>query len=366
MDRRLLENFDWGLFCITLILGVCGIGLIYSAVNAGGEGSLSGLCLKQAFWFCMGLFFMGVICTVDYRKIEKWSLVIFVFSIGLLVFVHFFGMQAGGSVRWISLGPLRFQPSEPVKLAVVLILASYYARYVTPTGIGFSRLVPALIVVGIPCGLVVLQPDLGTAGTIGLIAATMTLFAKIEKKTFMSFAVLIAIILPFGWSLMEPYQRTRVLMLFHPESDRLGAGYHIIQSKIAVGSGMLYGKGYLHGTQNILSFLPEQHTDFIFSVLGEEWGFAGTMVILTFFLLLVAFGINIAANCRDAFGTLLAVGITSMIFWQTFINMAMVLGIMPVVGMPLPLISYGGSSVVTIMSGLGLLMNISMRRFVND
>lgn len=366
MERRILKNFDWGLLCLTLVLGVCSIGLVYSAGNAGGEGPLSGLYLKQTFWFCTGFFAMALICSMDYRKIEKWSPLIFALSVILLVFVHFFGMRVGGSVRWLSFGPLRLQPSEPVKIAVILILASYYARNVKPEGIGFFKLVLPLIAVGIPCGLVLMQPDLGTAGTIGLIAATMTIFAKIEKKTFIAFTILIAIILPFGWSLMEPYQRTRVLMLFHPESDRLGAGYHIIQSKIAIGSGMLYGKGYLHGTQNILSFLPEQHTDFIFSVLGEEWGFVGTMVVLMLFTLLVAFGINIAANCRDAFGTLLAVGVTAMIFWQTFINIAMVLGIMPVVGMPLPLISYGGSSVVTIMIGIGLLMNISMRRFVND
>ncbi|NOY70622.1 MAG: rod shape-determining protein RodA [Deltaproteobacteria bacterium] len=366
MDRRLLKNFDWGLFCLTVILGICGIGLIYSAVNAGGTGPLSGLYLKQMFWLCIGLFLILVICSMDYRKIEKWSPFVFVFFVILLIYVHFFGMQVGGSVRWLSLGPLRLQPSEPIKIAVILVLASYYARRVKPGGINLLKLGPPVIMVAIPFCLVALQPDLGTAGTIGLIAATMTIVAKIEKKTFVSFAALIAIILPFGWFLMEPYQRTRVLMLFHPESDRLGAGYHIIQSKIAVGSGMLYGKGYLHGTQNILSFLPEQHTDFIFSVLGEEWGFIGTIVVLTLFLLLVAFGINIAANCRDAFGTLVAVGVTSMIFWQTFINIAMVLGIMPVVGMPLPLISYGGSSVITIMIGIGLLMNISMRRFVNE
>jgi len=366
IDRRLLKNFDWWLFAITMILGACGIVLIYSAVNAGGKGPLSGLYLKQIFWFIIGILLMLGVCLPDYRKIEKWSPLVFIVIVGLLIAVHFFGTQAGGSVRWISLGPLRLQPSEPAKVAVILLLASYYSRNVTPAGIGFLRLLPPLLLVSIPCGLVMLQPDLGTAGTIALIAATMTLFAKIEKKTFIFFTIILVLILPLGWSIMEPYQRTRVLTLFHPETDRWGAGYHIIQSKIAIGSGMLYGKGYMHGTQNILSFLPEQHTDFIFSVLGEEWGFAGTMFVLTLFLLLVSFGINIAANCRNTFETLLAVGVTSMIFWQTFINIAMVLGLMPVVGMPLPLISYGGSSVVSIMIGIGLLMNISMHRFVHD
>ena len=213
--------------------------------------------------------------------------------------------------------------------------------------------------------LIVMQPDLGTALVVVLIAASMTVFVKIEKRLFLSMIVACGVTVPLIWMFfLKGYQKQRILTFLNPDRDPLGAGYHIIQSKIAIGSGMFTGKGFLKGTQNALSFLPEQHTDFILSVLAEEWGFVGSVTVLLLYLLLIGWGVKIAYGCRDSFGTIMSVGITSMIFWQVFINVGMVMGLMPVVGVPLPLISYGGSSVVTTLIGIGILMNVSMRSFI--
>ncbi|MFP3980518.1 MAG: rod shape-determining protein RodA [Desulfobacterales bacterium] len=365
-DRRLIQYFDWWLLALTLLLGAIGILMIHSAVNAGEHNPMGGIYVRQIFWFAGGLGLMVLSFLFSYKQLDRWSPVIYGVCIILLVLVFFFGRTIGGSARWLDLGPFTLQPSEPAKLAVILILARYYARRAKPGGLGARELLPAALLVGVPFALIVVQPDLGTAGLLVLIAASMTFFVKIERKTFVSLLVLALIVLPLGWFMLEDYQRTRVMMLFFPETDALGAGYHVLQSKIAVGSGMLFGKGYMDGTQNILSFLPEQHTDFIFSVLAEEFGFIGSVSLLLLLLLLILFGLNIAHGARDAFGTILAVGITAMIFWQGVINVGMVMGVMPVVGMPLPLISYGGSSLVTVLLAIGLLMNVSMRRFVSS
>jgi rod shape determining protein RodA len=249
---------------------------------------------------------------------------------------------------------------------MIIVLAKYFAAAVKPSGLNIRDLALPMGLTAVPFLLIATQPDLGTAGILVLIAGSMALFAKIEKTTLMGFMLLCIVILPIGWNLLEPYQQERILTLVFPNNDPLGAGYHIRQSKIAVGSGMLFGKGYLEGTQKTLSFLPEQHTDFIFSVLAEEWGFIGAFGAILLYLLLIGFGLNIAFLCRDKFGTILAVGVTAMFFWQVFINIGMVIGIMPVVGMPLPLMSYGGSSMLTALLGIGLLMNVSMRRFMKD
>ena len=197
-----------------------------------------------------------------------------------------------------------------------------------------------------------------------LIAASMTLFVKIEKRSLIYIMTAGIVTGPLVWFLLKGYQKQRILTFLDPDRDPLGAGYHIIQSKIAIGSGMISGKGFLKGTQNALAFLPEQHTDFIFSVLAEEWGFVGSMALLLVFLMLILWGLNIAQSCRDSFGTILSVGFTAMIFWQVTINIGMVMGLMPVVGVPLPFVSYGGSSVITTMISIGLLLNVSMRRFM--
>jgi rod shape determining protein RodA len=318
---------------------------------------------KQLTWYGLGLVIMFFSFIFSYKHLDKWAPVIYMGSMILLASVHLFGKHAGGSTRWLAIGPFTLQPSEPIKIAVIISLASYFAHNVQKTGITFRRLLTPISLTAVPFFLVATQPDLGTAGTILLIAGSMAMFSKIDRHTLICFVLIAIVAIPVGWKALEPYQKERVMTLLTPDRDPLGAGYHIRQSKIAVGSGLTFGKGYMQGTQKKLLFLPEQHTDFIFSVLAEEWGFAGSIFLLFLFLMLIAFALNIAHGCRDSFGTILSVGVAAMIFWQVFINMGMVMGLMPVVGMPLPLISYGGSSIFTMFIGIGLLMNVSMRRF---
>lgn len=365
-DRRLIQYFDWSLLLLTLVIAGIGVGLIYSSVNSAEAVSASRIYLRQLSWLGIGLGVMVAVFLFSYKKLDRWAPAVYVLCVAMLISVLFFGKTVGGATRWLDLGFFLLQPSEPAKIGIILVLAHYFAKNVKPWGMGIRELIVPLLLSLIPFGLVLMQPDLGTALLILLIAGTMAVFGKIERKTFFVLLAAVLVLGPMGWFFIEDYQRMRILMLFSPESDPMGAGYHILQSKIAVGSGMLHGKGYMEGTQNILSFLPEQHTDFIFSVLAEEWGFVGSAGLLFLFVLLIAFGLSIAYGCRDDFGTLLAFGITAMIFWQTVINIGMVIGLMPVVGMPLPLVSYGGSSIVTTLLGIGILLNISMRRFVKD
>ncbi|MBF0227043.1 MAG: rod shape-determining protein RodA [Desulfobacterales bacterium] len=361
-DKSLMENFDWKLLSIVFGIFFIGVITLYSAVTAGGIESNKILCIKQFVWYIIGLLAASVSFIINYKVFEKFSHVIYIVCVGLLVFVLFSGRTAGGSQRWISIGFISIQPSEFIKIAVIIMLSNYYAKRINVNGLYIRELVYPMFIVFIPVVLILKQPDLGTGMMLVLIAGTITVFAKIEKKSFITLFLIGVIALPSVWFVLKPYQRERILTFINPERDPLGAGYHIIQSKIAIGSGILYGKGYLKGTQNALSFLPEQHTDFIFSVLAEEWGFIGAIILFYLFLLLIIRGVNIAHESRDVFGTILCVGVTALIFWQVVINLGMVMGLFPVVGVPLPLISYGGSSVLTIMVCIGILMNVSIRR----
>ena len=359
-DRRLVQNFDWGLLLIVLILIFIGLITLYSA--AGSEEKI--LCLRQIVWYGIGFSIMIIMFIFDYKYLDHWAYPIFSICILMLISVHLFGKDAGGSKRWLRWGPLTIQPSEMIKISVVIVLARYYSKVIKPEGFTLLELTWPAIIMALPFGLIVTQPDLGTAMMVLLIAASLTMFVKIEKYSLLALISGGLIIAPGVWFFgLKPYQIERIKTFLDPDRDPLGAGYHIIQSKIAIGSGMIHGKGLMQGTQNALSFLPEQHTDFIFSVLAEEWGFIGAMTILILFLILLIWGLSIAYKCRDTFGTILATGVTILIFWQVFINLGMVMGLMPVVGMPLPLISYGGSSLMTIMVCIGILLNISMRRF---
>jgi len=364
-DRRLVQYFDWGLLGLTLLLGIFGLIILYSAVTAGTPDPQRILCLKQLIWFCVGLVVMVASFLFDYKILDRWSLPFYIFCLLLLVAVLLLGKYAGGSRRWLVLGPVSIQPSELVKIAVIIVVARYYSKVVNTIGLSVRELVYPMVVTIIPFILIVGQPDLGTALLVAVIVASMTVFVKIDRRALICIIATAATALPLVWFFfLKTYQKKRILTFLSPDRDPLGAGYHITQSKIAIGSGMIFGKGYLKGTQNSLEFLPEQHTDFIFSVLAEEWGFVGALVLLLLFLMLIVWGLNVAQGCREPFGTLLAVGVTAMIFWQVFINLGMVMGLMPVVGVPLPLISYGGSSVVTMMMCVGLLLNVSMRRFM--
>ncbi len=365
-DRRLVQYFDWPLLVFTLILGAIGVLTLYSAVTSGGNTPQRILYVKQLIWFGVGLMAMVACFLFNYKALDRWAPVIYGACLLMLVWVLLFGKYVGGSRRWLDLGPVSLQPSELVKVGLIICLARYYSRAVTPKGFTLKQLLTPIALTLVPFALIVKQPDLGTAMLLLLIAGSMTVFVKIERRSMVLLVSAGTIAVPLVWFFLKEYQKRRILTFLNPDRDPLGAGYHIIQSKIAIGSGQLLGKGFLKGTQNALAFLPEQHTDFIFSVLAEEWGFAGSIALLLLFLLVIVWSLNIAVSSRDPFGTVLAVGVTSMIFWQVFINIGMVMGLMPVVGVPLPLVSYGGSSIITVMICIGLLLNVSMRRFLYE
>jgi rod shape determining protein RodA len=363
-DRRFVQYFDWGLLGLALLLGCFGLVTLYSVVSAGAQTPEKMLVIKQLIWFCGGIVFMVLSFLFNYKILDRWAHTVYAVCILLLISVLFFGKYVSGSRRWLMIGPLSIQPSELIKIVVVIILAHYYSRHAYTRGFTLRELIKPTVLVLIPFLMIVRQPDLGTALLILLIAGSMTVFVKIEKRAVLSIIGFCTVIFPLVWFFLKAYQKRRILTFLNPDRDPLGAGYHIIQSKIAIGSGMMTGKGYLKGTQNALSFLPEQHTDFIFSVFAEEWGFMGSLIVILIFLILIIWALNIAYGCRDPFGTILAVGISAMIFWQVVVNIGMVMGLMPVVGIPLPFISYGGSSIVTMMISIGFLINISMRRFI--
>jgi rod shape determining protein RodA len=363
-DRRLVKYFDWGLLGMTVLLGCLGLVTLYSAVTSASPTPQKIYYFKQLVWYCAGLIVMVISFLISYKLLDRWANAIYAICILLLICVLLFGKYVGGARRWLILGPLSIQPSEFVKIAVIICLARYYSKIANIRGLNLRELLTPLILAAIPIFLIARQPDLGTAMLVVLIAGSMTVFVKIERRSFLYIIASCTITIPMVWFFLKGYQKKRILTFLNPELDPLGAGYHIIQSKIAIGSGMIAGKGFLKGTQNALSFLPEQHTDFIFSVLAEEMGFVGSVIPLLIFMMLIIWGLNVAYRCRDPFGTILAVGISSMIFWQVFINVGMAMGLMPIVGVPLPFISYGGSSIVTMMICIGLLMNVSMRRFM--
>ena len=362
-DRRLLQCFDWGLLALTLCIGTAGLVVLYSAVSAGAVEPDLTLFRKQLIWYGVGFGAMIFCFLFDYKQFERFANFIYLASVGSLMAVLFLGKYVSGSRRWLSMGPFTLQPSEMAKVAVIIVLARYFAKLINTDGLTLRDLMVPAFLTTVPFALIVRQPDLGTAMVIALIAGAMTLFAKIERRALSWLIATFAMLVPLVWFFLRGYQKQRILTFLNPDRDPLGAGYHIIQSKIAIGSGMLSGKGFLKGTQNALSFLPEQHTDFIFSVLAEEWGLMGSLSVVILFLIIIAWGLSIAGRCRDPFGTMLSVGVTAMIAWQVLINIGMVMGLMPVVGVTLPFVSYGGSSIITMMIGIGLLMNVSMRRF---
>ena len=362
-DRRLLINFDQTL--LVTLLAVAGMALanLYSASHVGYYGTPA--YMKQLYFYLMGSAVMLIIISVDYRVLIKLNYPIYITIILLLLAAIFFDTSTAGTQRWINLGFFKLQPSEPAKLSLVIALASYYSRKDTGKGFSLKELIVPGVLTGLPFLLILQQPDLGTALMLGFIFVSMTLFVKLRLSTLITLSSACIALIPFGWKFgLKPYQRLRIETFLNPERDPLHAGYHIMQSKIAVGSGAKFGKGYLQGTQSHLDFLPERHTDFVFSVWAEEWGFAGSLFFLAGYFFLVFLGLNIALSARDKFGVLLAFGVVSLIFWQAFINLAMVMGLLPVVGMPLPLVSYGGSSLLTTLAGIGILFSVRMRRFM--
>lgn len=366
MDRRLVENFDWSI--IWVLLGVIAIGLlsIYSALYPQIQANpTQNLFVKQIIWIFLGFVVLFGSLLIDYDRLKTLSLWIFVVATLLLLAVLVVGKEVNGSKRWLDLGGFQFQPSELMKIVIVIQLASYFSSQDVSPYPSFSRLIIPGVMTAIPIALILAEPDLGTAICIVAIAGTLIFFMGIRWRYILIVLLgCLPLVMPVWQKILKPYQKTRILILLRPDLDPLGAGYHIRQSKIAIGSGMTWGKGFLKGTQNKLHFLPEKHTDFIFSVWAEEWGFVGCLVLLILFGLLLFFALRVARRSKDRFGSLLVVGMTALIMWQALINIGMVIGLLPVVGIPLPFVSYGGSSLITLCFAIGIIENVSMRRYV--
>jgi rod shape determining protein RodA len=361
-DRQLLMNFDWVMLIAVLLIAAMGLVNLYSATYAGRMLGTP-VFLKQLYFFLAGFSFIIILHMFDYRLLLSLNYSFYILVILLLISALVFGSSIAGTQRWINLGFFRLQPSEPAKLMLVITLASYYSRKDTGQGFSLRELLTPIILTLIPFVLILKQPDLGTALMFVGIFISMTLFVKLRWTTLGVLVGICAAAIPIGWRFfLKPYQRQRIETFLNPENDPTNSGYHIMQSKIAVGSGLNFGKGYLKGTQGHLHFLPERHTDFAFAVWAEEWGFAGSLFFLAIYFFMILWGLNVCLTSKDKFGVLLAFGIVALIFWQAIINLLMVMGFLPVVGIPLPLFSYGGSSLMTTMIGIGILMNIRMRR----
>ena len=363
IDRRLVAHFDWTLFGVAVGLALLGILTIYSSTYSITEKQASGLATKQFYWFLLGTVAMLGALSIDYHHLDRLAYPFYGAALFLLFLVLLVGSVGGGSQRWLNLGFFILQPSEPAKLAIVLALAKYLQYDEPASGYRLRDLWAPFLFIAPLILLTLVQPDLGTAIVLSLIFVSIMLMGGLRLRSFLCLAATGLALMPIAWHFLKSYQQKRILIFLDPDLDPLGAGYHVIQSKIAVGSGRLLGKGYLKGTQNQLDFLPAQHTDFVFSVLAEEWGLLGCLILLALYFTLIIFSLRLVARAKDRFGSLLVFGVVAIFFWQVIINVAMVTGLMPVVGIPLPLLSYGGSSMVSMMVAIGLMMNVNMRRF---
>ncbi len=366
VDRRLIYHFD--VLTMLIVLAIVGLGTasVYSASFDPSSARASTFAWRQAMWAVLGVIACLVMVSFDYRKLERYAYLAYAGGLAMLIAVPLIGTVSNGSRRWLDFGFFSVQPSEMMKLALIIVLARYFHRKMRPEGLRLRDLiVPALLTLA-PVALILAQPDLGTAGVFCFVAASMVFLAGPSTRTCGVLAgagLCLVPLFPYLLSHLKPYQVKRLQTFLNPELDPLGAGYHVIQSKIAIGSGGFSGKGFLAGTQNQLKFLPEQHTDFIFSVYSEEWGFVGAMVLIGLYLALMLRGLVVVNRAKERFGSLLAFGVLANIFWQAAINLGMTTGVLPVVGITLPLFSYGGSSLTTLMAGLGLVINVNMRRF---
>ena len=348
-------HLDAPLLLGLILLMMFGLLVIYSA---GGESI--DLIKRQVVRLGFGMVVMLVIAQIPPRILKMWAPVLYVGAIGFLLAVLLFGESSKGAQRWINIG-IRFQPSEMMKIAMPMMVAWYFAEKALPPS--FKHLIVGLTLVLVPTIMIMMQPDLGTSLLIASSGFFIIFFAGIRWRYLLSAAVAGVVMVPIMWFfVMHEYQKGRVLTFLNPERDPLGAGYHIIQSQIAIGSGGASGKGWLKGTQSQLEFLPERHTDFIFAVLGEEFGLIGVAVLLALYLFIIVRGLQISLQAQDTFSRLLGAAITLTFFVYLFVNIGMVSGLLPVVGLPLPLVSYGGTSMVTLLAGFGILMSIKTHR----
>ncbi|NIA68544.1 rod shape-determining protein RodA [Pelagibius litoralis] len=356
--RQKIWQLNWGLVILLCLIAGVGFAMLYSAAN----GSMSPWASRQLMRFGIGLFIMFVVALIDVRFWFRHAYLIYLGSLALLVAVEVMGTIGMGAQRWIDLGFIRLQPSEVMKVSLILALARYF-HGVSMEDIGRpTYLMLPLALVMAPAALVLKQPDLGTSGMLLLAASAVFLCAGVRWWKFALVFVAGLAAVPIGWQFLHDYQKARVMTFLNPENDPLGAGYHAMQAMIAFGSGGVTGKGFMQGTQSHLNFLPEKQTDFIFTMLAEEFGLMGSLGLLALYFLLLVYGFAIAFRARNQFARLLAIGLTTNLFLYVFINMAMVMGVFPVVGVPLPLVSYGGTALLTLMTAMGLVISCYIHR----
>ncbi len=359
--RRHLGSFDWVLFLTVLLLPAIGLVVIYSATTGTpAEGAFQ----KQMAWLALGLVGLLLALTIDYHTLAEFSWVFYGIGLIMLLATLVFGRVVNASKSWVGFGGIQFQPSELAKAATILMVATYLGREQV-RGLGFVRFAAVCGFVGLPVLLIMQQPDLGTAATFMPLLAGSCFVAGIRVRTLIVLGLIAALALPLGWTHLKPYQKERVRIFLEPTQDPKGAGYQLIQSLIAVGSGGITGKGFLSGTQGQLQFLPEQHTDFVMAVLAEERGFLGSAIVLGLYFLVFYRCAVTARAARDRLGALIAVGVACVFAGQALLNIGVVLGVLPTTGVPLPLMSYGGSCLVSTLIGMGLVLNVWMRRLVN-
>ena len=366
IDRRLVQNFDWLSFATVIAISVIGVMTIFSATRQPSDAVQSPLFMKQIVWMIIGVAGMIVFLSFDYIWLSRISVHLYIAGVILLLIAMITGKTGMGAQRWISLGPIAFQPSEFFKLIFIIMVAQYLSLVAGEIDI-MQLLRIFFVIVFVPFVLLFKQPDLGTAVVVLIIFFSMILARGLRKKALLLVVIVSLVSLPFVgnivWTGLKDYQKNRLVAFIDPEADPSGIGYHINQSKVAIGSGEFFGKGYLKGTQGPFSFLPERHTDFIFAVFSEEWGFMGALVLLSLYFILIIRGLDTARKAKDTYGRMLAFGITFMFSVYFFVNVGMTLGIMPVVGIPLPFMSYGGTALLSNFISIGVLMNVRTRRF---
>ncbi len=361
-SARARDNFDWPLFLFAALLAVIGVINLYSATSVS-KASLAEIYIQQVYFLVVGGILATAAAAVDYRAFERFGYPLYVFGIVLLLLVSVLGRDIRGSSRWIYIGSFSFQPSEFMKLFLIIALAKYLHDDPKSEGRNLRDLLIPALITSLPVLLVLRQPDLGTALILALIFVSICALTRVRWQSIAALVIATAVLAPLTWNyVLKDYQKQRVSGFLNPEANILGANWHAHHARIAIGSGQITGEGFMRGTQNQFHFLPEQHSDFPFAVFAEDWGFLGSLFVVLLYLGLVLWAIKVAATAKDRFGAVLAIGVGALIFWHAFFNLGMVTGLLPVVGVTLPLFSAGGSSVITVMIGIGLLMNVSMRR----
>lgn len=364
---RVREHFDWPLFLSVVTIAILGVVNLYSAtspyLDVAAKTGLADVYVSQVYWLVVGGLLGILVAVVDYRNFERLGYIAYVAGVILLILTFVLASDVRGATRWLRFGPFVFQPSEFMKIGVILAIARFLAEDMKTEARTLVDLLPASALCAVPTVLVMMQPDFGTSMIYVLTCGAMLAMTKVRRRSVVALVAMVGATLPLIWSyVLLDYQKGRVLSFLNPEEDLTGTGWHAFQSQTAIGNGGIWGTGFREGTQNQFGFLPDQYSDFPFSVFAEDWGFFGCLLLLGVYAFICVWSIKIASMAKDRFGAAVAIGVGAMVFWHTVFNVGMVLGVLPVVGITLPLFSYGGSSSVTTLIGFGLLMNVSIRR----